>query len=78
MLFKIHGSAEDEGTVVMTRAEYTEAAAHVPYQRTMSFLLQSYTFLLVGYGVNDPFDLDLVFALNSSASGARPARTMPW
>jgi tetratricopeptide (TPR) repeat protein len=69
VLFKIHGSAEDEGTVVMTRAEYTEAAAHVPYQRAMSFLLQSYTFLLVGYGVNDPFDLDLVFSLNSSAFG---------
>lgn len=54
----------------MTRAEYTRAAAHVPYQRAMSLLLQSYTFLLVGYGINDPFDLDLVFGLSTSAFGS--------
>ena len=70
VLFKVHGSAEDEETVVMTRAEYTRAAAHVPYQRAMSLLLQSYTFLLVGYGINDPFDLDLVFGLSTSAFGS--------
>ncbi|WP_438022678.1 SIR2 family protein [Sorangium sp. So ce233] len=74
VLFKIHGTAENEDTVVMTRAEYAQAAALVPYQRAMSFLLQSYTFLLVGYGVNDPLDLDLVFGLNASAFGSA-ART---
>jgi hypothetical protein len=74
VLFKIHGSAEKEDTVVMTRAEYTQVAAHVPYQHAMSLLLQSYTFLLVGYGINDPFDLDLVFDLNTSAFGSA-ART---
>ncbi len=58
----------------MTRAEYEKAANSLPYQRTMSFLLLSYTFLLVGYGINDPLDLDLVFGLNTAAFGAA-ART---
>lgn len=74
VLFKIHGTAGNEDTVVMTRAEYDKAAAHLPYQRTMSHLLQSYTFLLVGYGINDPLDLDLVFGINTTAFGAA-ART---
>jgi hypothetical protein len=70
VLFKIHGSAEHHDTIVMTRAEYAEAALHAPYQRALSYLLQGYTFLLVGYGINDPLDLDLVFGLNASAFGA--------
>jgi hypothetical protein len=74
VLLKIHGTADNEDTVVMTRGEYDKAAAHLPYQRAMSFLLQSYTFLLVGYGINDPLDLDLVFGLNTAAFGSA-ART---
>ena len=70
VLFKIHGSAENEVSVVMTRREYDDAAKDVPYQRIMSHLLQSYTFLLVGYGINDPLDLDLVFGLNAGAFGS--------
>src|SRR5262249_2387047 len=74
VLFKIHGTAEDDDSIVMTRAEYDKAAADLPYQRTMSYLLQSHTVLLVGYGINDPFDLDLVFGLNTAAFGSA-ART---
>ncbi len=70
VLFKIHGSAEHDDSIVMTRAEYTEAASHEPYQRAMSDLLRHYTFLIVGYGMNDPLDLDLVFELNVSAFGS--------
>lgn len=66
VLFKIHGTADDDSSVVMSRAEYDRAAAHVPYQRAMSLLLQSHVFLLVGYGINDPLDLDLVFGLNAT------------
>jgi len=74
ILFKIHGNAEDDDSVVMTHAEYERATRDEPYQRAMSFFLQTYTFLLVGYGVNDPLDLDLVFGLNTSAFGTA-ART---
>jgi tetratricopeptide (TPR) repeat protein len=69
VLFKMHGTAENEATVVMTRREYDRAATDVPYQRIMSHLFQNYTFLLVGYGINDPRDLDLVFELNTKAFG---------
>jgi len=70
VLYKIHGNAADDDSIVMTRAEYEVAAKDVPYQGTMRFLLQTYTFLLVGYGINDPFDLDLVFGLNTAAFGS--------
>lgn len=74
VLFKIHGSAQHDDSIVMTRAEYKEAADHRPYQRALSYLFQSYTFLIVGYGINDPLDLDLVFGLNASTFGSA-ART---
>jgi hypothetical protein len=74
VLFKIHGTAEKADTVVMTQAEYAIAAADNSYQRVMSLLLQDYTFLLVGYGINDPLDLDLVFELNAKAFGTASRR----
>ncbi|WP_272421490.1 SIR2 family NAD-dependent protein deacylase [Polyangium jinanense] len=74
VLFKIHGTAEKADTVVMTQAEYTIAAGALSYQRIMSFLLQDYTFLLVGYGINDPLDLDLVFELNVRSFGIAARR----
>jgi hypothetical protein len=52
---------------VLTLSEYNEAVKDDPYQRTMSHLLQTYTFLLVGYGMNDPFDLDCLLRLNTRA-----------
>jgi hypothetical protein len=70
VLFKIHGTATLVKTVVMTRIEYTLAAADPSYQRVMSHLLQTRTFLLIGYGINDPHDLDLVFASNIKAFGS--------
>jgi hypothetical protein len=69
VLFKIHGTAEDDDSVVMSRAEYHEVAKHGPYQWAMSFLLQNHVFLLVGYGINDPLDLDLLFGLNARDFG---------
>ena len=70
VLFKVHGTAESEESVVMTSSEYNDAAKHATYQRVLSHILQEYTFLLVGYGMNDPFDLDLVFLLNASSFGS--------
>jgi tetratricopeptide (TPR) repeat protein len=70
VLFKLHGTADREETVVMTQAEYTRAHAHDTYVRVLSQLLQQNTFLLLGYGMNDPLDLDLVLGLNASAFGS--------
>jgi hypothetical protein len=69
VLFKVHGSAENEGSVVMTRREYDEVAKDESYKRIMSQMLQDFTVLLLGYGINDPLDLDLVFELNAGAFG---------
>lgn len=74
VLFKIHGTVGDTDSIVVTKSEYDNATKYVPYQRTMSYLLQTYTFMLVGYGINDPLDLDLVFELNDNAFG-HAART---
>jgi hypothetical protein len=74
VLFKIHGTVERDETVIMTQAEYTGAKSHESYQQTMHFLLQSRTFLMVGYGMNDPYDLDPVLCMNADAFGAS-ART---
>ena len=70
VLFKIHGTVDKEKTVVMTRREYDDIARDQGYQQTMRYLLQRYTFLLIGYGINDPYDLDLVFSLNAEDFGA--------
>ena len=70
VLFKIHGSAEDDDSVVMTRAQYLRAAGDPPYQKTMSLLLQTHTFLFVGYGIDDPLGLDLVLGQNTQAFGS--------
>lgn len=70
VLFKIHGTADREKTVVMTRREYDKAAGNDGYKEIMRHLLQSYTFLLVGYGINDPCDLDMAFSFSLSAFGS--------
>ena len=70
VLFKIHGTADKEKTVVMTRREYDTVARDKAYQDIMRHLLQNYTFLLVGYGVNDPCDLDMAFGRNVVAFGS--------
>lgn len=70
VLFKVHGTAARAETVIMTQSEYNDASNHVPYKQTMTYLLQNKTFLMIGYGHNDPFDLDLIFKLNASAFGS--------
>jgi hypothetical protein len=65
VLLKIHGTAERADTVVMTELEYHQARTDRSYQAVLSHLLQEYTFLFLGYGMNDPLDLDLVMKWNA-------------
>ncbi|QQR43396.1 SIR2 family protein [Myxococcus xanthus] len=67
ILFKVHGTAERHDTVIMTEREYHEARSHQSYRAVFSHLLQGYTFLFLGYGMNDPLDLDLVLKWNADA-----------
>lgn len=65
VLLKVHGSAELEDTIVMSEGEYDRTRADESYVAVMSYLLQSTTFLFIGYGMNDPPDLDLALAENA-------------
>ncbi|NOJ93314.1 SIR2 family protein [Corallococcus coralloides] len=67
ILFKIHGTAERHDTVIMTEREYHEVRANQSYRAVLSYLLQGHTFLFLGYGMNDPLDLDLVLKWNAEA-----------
>jgi WD40 repeat protein len=73
VLLKIHGSAERSDTVVMTELEYHHARADRSYQAVLSHLFQGYTFLFLGYGMNDPLDIDRVLKWNADCFG--PAST---
>ena len=67
VLLKVHGTAERHDTVVMTELEYHEAHSDPSYQKVLGHLLQGYTFLFIGYGMNDPVDLDLALRGNAEA-----------
>jgi hypothetical protein len=62
VLFKVHGTAEDIDSVVLTLDEYGSAHADQAYKTVMNYLLMDRTFLFVGYGMADPQDLDLVLS----------------
>jgi WD40 repeat protein/predicted amidohydrolase len=64
VLLKVHGTAEHHETVVMSEVEYHQARADASYQAVLRYLLQEHVFLFVGYGMNDPLDLDLALAGN--------------
>ena len=69
VLFKIHGNAAEANTLVMTRREYNDVSADTRYQRILGQLLQTHTFILLGYGISDPHDLDLILRNNTMAFG---------
>jgi hypothetical protein len=69
MLLKIHGTANRADTVVMTELEYHHARANQSYQAVLSHLFRGYTFLFLGYGMNDPLDIDLVLKRNAEYFG---------
>lgn len=58
VLFKIHGTAEDESSIVLTQDEYTTAHNNPSYRKVMDYLLLDNSLLFVGYGMSDPQDLD--------------------
>jgi SIR2-like domain len=67
VLLKIHGTAERHETVVMSDREYDAARVDASYQAVLRYLLQDHVFLFLGYGMNDPLDLDLAFEGNADA-----------
>ncbi|QRK06707.1 SIR2 family protein [Archangium violaceum] len=66
-LLKVHGSAEHHESIVMTEGEYMRAHSNDSYQKVLGLLLQTHAFLFIGYGMNDPLDLDLALEGNAAA-----------
>lgn len=60
VILKVHGCATDPESMVLTRREYDALAANGGYRAVMEYLLSRYSVLFVGYGMNDPFDLDRI------------------
>ncbi len=69
ILLKIHGTVDRYDTVVLTASEYGKAHADKSYQAVLGYLFQSYSFLFIGYGMNDPLDLDLALKSTVDAFG---------
>lgn len=51
--------------MVMSESDYKHARSDPSYQAVLRYLLQDHVFLFVGYGMNDPLDLDLAFRGNA-------------
>ena len=62
VLFKVHGTAEDIDSVVLTLDEYKTMHADEAYKAVLNHILIDRTFLFVGFGMVDPHDLDLVLS----------------
>ncbi|QRN92995.1 SIR2 family protein [Archangium violaceum] len=74
ILFKIHGTAERYDTVVITEREYDGVRSNTRYQSVLRHLLQEYMVLFLGYGMNDPFDIDLVLKWNADVFNSAARR----
>jgi hypothetical protein len=69
ILFKIHGDASLYSTVILTEVEYQRVLASVSYRQVLSYMMQRYSVLFLGYGMNDPWDLDKLLRANATAFG---------
>jgi formylglycine-generating enzyme required for sulfatase activity len=66
VLFKIHGNIKDVESIVLTRREYDDINQNGSYRAVLRHLLAEHTFLFVGYGMEDPFDLDRILNSNQA------------
>lgn len=69
-LVKIHGCGSRPDTVVLTRLEYEELTRDGAYREMMQSIFQHQTVLFLGYGMNDPRDLDLMLRQAQLAGAA--------
>lgn len=67
VLFKVHGTIEHPKSIVLTRREYDGLENDGSYRPVLTYLLKKNCFLFVGYGMNDPFDLDRILKGNQEA-----------
>lgn len=66
-IIKMHGTVDDPRSMVFTRSEYIRSAfGNDVYNKFLENLLLNYTFLFIGFSMNDPAILSLMemYALN--------------
>lgn len=65
VLLKLHGTAEDEDSVVLTAEEYDRAYEDPGHRIVMHYLLLGHSLLFIGFGEAHPGDLDLFLEKHS-------------
>jgi hypothetical protein len=70
-LVKIHGCASRPDTVVLTQSEYNVLQADKAYGSMMRSVFESMAVLFLGFGLNDPLDLDIALDAANHAGAAQ-------
>ncbi|TBN08087.1 hypothetical protein EYC79_21345 [Agrobacterium cavarae] len=72
-IVKIHGSIDDSDNIVFSRSQYVRSAFENPaYNNFMDCLLLNYTFLFVGFSMDDPAIVGLMEGYAFRYPKARP------
>jgi len=67
VLFKVHGTAEHHDSLILTKGEYQALNEDASYKSVFRYLLESTSLLCIGYGMEDPMDIDRSLAANADA-----------
>lgn len=59
-------SIEDEDSIVLTLKEYDALRTDRAYRRVIEYLTIDHTLLFIGYGMSDPYDLDIILSATVS------------
>lgn len=73
-ILKLHGCASRPDTIVLTTIEYERLRQSEEYVSLLRFVFESQAILFVGFGMTDPFDLDIALqeaALAGAAEGEK-------
>lgn len=71
VIYKLHGSVTEVDSIILTRREYDVLAHDEAYKQSLRHILGGWSLLMVGYGNQDPFDLDVT--LNQMCKTMGPA-----
>ena len=70
-LLKLHGCASRPDTLILTRTEYLELKRQEEYLALTKEVFTIHSVLFLGYGMNDPLDLDFAISAANLAGAAQ-------
>lgn len=62
ILLKAHGCALTPKNIILSKEDHAKLAGNASYQQLMRTIFSEHRVLFVGYGMNDPYDLDPVLS----------------